>query len=115
MIVLIDSRVRRLYLPLCRLLRVIERMYRLDLSVYDVNPVKNVIDSIPRLHIEDSCNIVSLDDVLLQMNTSDHWENMREKSKHGCPTANFGMRGPSNVTSSAKEILDKSFVVKQSK
>ena len=61
---LIDSRVRRLYLSLGRLLRVIERMYRLNLPVYDVNPVKNVIDSIHRLHVEDSCNVVSLDDVL---------------------------------------------------
>jgi hypothetical protein len=33
---LIDSRVRRLYLSLGRLLRVIERMYRLNLSVYDL-------------------------------------------------------------------------------
>ena len=48
-----------------RLLRIIERMYRLNLSVYDVNPVKNVIHSIHRLHVEDSCNVVSLDDVLL--------------------------------------------------
>src|ERR1700756_5628756 len=28
---------------------------------------------------------------------------------------NFGMRGPSNVTSSAKDTLDRSFVAKQSK
>ena len=62
---LIDSRVRRLYLSFGRLLRVIERMYRLNLSVYDVNPVKNVIDSIHRLHVKDRCNLVSLDDVLL--------------------------------------------------
>ena len=60
-----DSRVRRLSWSLGRLLRVIERMDRLNLSVYDVNPVKNVIDSIHRLHVEDSCNVVSLDDVLL--------------------------------------------------
>jgi hypothetical protein len=65
MTALINSRGRRLYLSLGCLLRVIERMDRLDLSVYDVNPVKNVIDSIHRLHVEDSCNVVSLDDVLL--------------------------------------------------
>ena len=61
----IYSKVRRLGLSLGSLLRVIERMDRLNLSVYDVNPVKNVIDSIHRLHVEDSCNVVSLDDVLL--------------------------------------------------
>lgn len=60
-----DSRVRRLGLSLRRLLRVIERMYRLNLSIYDVNPVKNVIHSINSLHVEDGCNVISLDDVLL--------------------------------------------------
>ena len=52
-------------LSLRRLLRVIERMYRLDLSIYNVNPVKNVIHSISSFHIEDGCNVISLDDVLL--------------------------------------------------
>ena len=59
------SRVRRLYLSLGRLLRVIERMYRLNLSVYDVNPVENVIHSFNGLHVEDGCNVISVDDVLL--------------------------------------------------
>ena len=40
-------------------------MYRLNVTIYDVNPVENVIHSIRRLHVEDSCNVVSLDDVLL--------------------------------------------------
>jgi hypothetical protein len=52
-------------LSLRRLLRVIERMYRLNLSIDDVNPVKNVIQSINSLHVEDGCNVISLDDVLL--------------------------------------------------
>ncbi len=60
-----DSRVRRLGLSFRRLLRVIERMYRLNLSVYDVNPVKNMIHSINSLHVEKGCNVISLDDVLL--------------------------------------------------
>jgi len=60
-----DSGVRRLGLSLRRLLRVIERMYRLNLSIYDVNPVKNVIRSIHSLHVEDGGNVISLDYVLL--------------------------------------------------
>lgn len=40
-------------------------MYRLDLSVYDVNPIKNVIHSIHSLHVEYGCNVIALDDVLL--------------------------------------------------
>src|SRR5580658_6485806 len=32
-----------------------------------------------------------------------------------CRPVSFGMRGPSNVTSSAKDTLDRSFVAKQSK
>jgi hypothetical protein len=52
-------------LSLRRLLWVIERMYRLNLSIYDVNSVKNVIHSINSLHVEDGCNVISLDDVLL--------------------------------------------------
>ncbi len=72
-----------------RLLRVIERMYRLNLSIYDVNPVKNVIHSINSLHVEDSCNVISLDDVLLNLNTPDHGENLREESEYGCTTRQF--------------------------
>jgi hypothetical protein len=58
-----DSRVRDCS-PLGRLLWVIERMYRLNLSIHDVNPVKNVIHSINSFHVEDGCNVISLDDVL---------------------------------------------------
>ena len=47
------------------LLGIIERMYRLNLSVYDVNPVENVIHSFNGLHVEDGCNVISVDDVLL--------------------------------------------------
>lgn len=47
------------------MLRVIKRMYRLNLSIYDVNSVKNVIHSTNSLHVEDGCNVISLDDVLL--------------------------------------------------
>jgi hypothetical protein len=60
-----DSRVRRLGLSLRRLLPVIERMYRLNLSIYDVNAVKNVNHSINSLHIEKGCDVISLDYVLL--------------------------------------------------
>jgi hypothetical protein len=42
------------------LLRIIERMYCLNLSVYDVNPVKNVIHSIHGLYVEDGCNVIAL-------------------------------------------------------
>lgn len=44
---------------------VIERLYRLNLSVYDVNSVANVIHSVDCLHIKDGRNIISFDDMLL--------------------------------------------------
>ena len=64
---------------------VIERMDRFDLPVYDVNPVKDVIDSIHRLHVEKGGNVISFDDVLLSLNAFDHGKNMREESKHSGP------------------------------
>ena len=68
------------------LLRIKERMYRFNLSVYDVNPVTNVIHSIHGLHVKDRCDDISLNDVLFYLNTPDHRENMRDKSEYICAT-----------------------------
>jgi len=44
---------------------VIERLYRFNLPVYDVNLVANVIHSIHCLHVKDGRDIISFDDMLL--------------------------------------------------
>jgi hypothetical protein len=70
---------------LFRLLRVIERMDRLNLPVHNMNPVKDVIDPMHRLHVEDSGNVLSLDNVLLELNPLDQRQNMPKKSEHSRP------------------------------
>jgi hypothetical protein len=76
-----DSRISRRYWRL-RLrfggeLRVIERVYSFDFSVYDVDPIKDVIHAVHRLHVEKSCNVISLDDMLLQLDACDHRQDTR--------------------------------------
>jgi hypothetical protein len=62
----------RLHLRFRGQLRIIERVYSLDFSVYDVNLIKDVIHAIYRLHVEKSCDVISFDDVLLQLDALDH-------------------------------------------
>jgi hypothetical protein len=42
-------------------MRIVERVYSFDLSVLNVNAIKDVIHTIHRLHVEDSCDVISLD------------------------------------------------------
>jgi hypothetical protein len=49
------------------LLGVIERVYSFDFSVHNVNPIENVIYPVHRLHVEKSRDVISFDDVLLQL------------------------------------------------
>jgi hypothetical protein len=65
------------------------------------------------LHVKHSCHVVSLDDVLLHLDASDHrgyWNPLIVWRP-----ASFGTNGPSKVASSARGTLDRSFVAKQFK
>lgn len=54
------------------LVRIIERLYFFDLAVYDLNLIEDMIHAVQRVHIEDRCNIISLNNVLLYVNAPDH-------------------------------------------
>ncbi len=62
---------------LSALLGIVKGVYSLDLSIYDVNPIEHVIDAVDCFHVEDSCNVVPLDNVLLQLDAFDHRKNTR--------------------------------------
>jgi hypothetical protein len=49
----------------------VKRVYPFDLSVYNLNPIEYMINTIYRLHIEDGRNVISLDDVLLELDAFD--------------------------------------------
>ena len=56
---------------------IVKRVYSLDLTVYDVNPVNDVIYAVHCFHIEHGRNIISVNDVLLQLDALDHWQDTR--------------------------------------
>jgi len=53
-------------------MRIIERVYLFDLAVYDLNLIEDMIHAVQCLHIEDRCQLISLNNVLLYLNAPDH-------------------------------------------
>jgi len=41
------------------------------------DPIEDMIHAIHRLHVEDSCDVISFDDVLLQLDALDHGHDTR--------------------------------------
>jgi hypothetical protein len=50
-------------------LRIVKRVYALDLAVNNVNPVENVVHTVHRFHFEESRDIISLHNMLLHLNS----------------------------------------------
>ena len=69
---------------------IVKRVYPFDLPIHNVDPIEDVIHTFYRLHIKQGCNIITLDDVLLQLNGLYHGQNTREKSKYHLPTCKLG-------------------------
>ena len=68
---------------------IVKRVYVLDLSLYNLNPIEHMINAIYCLHVEDSRNVVSLDNVLLHVDAFDQRQDTCQETLNGLPAAQY--------------------------
>ena len=66
---------------------IVERVDFLQFTIEHTDAIKHVIDSIGSLHVKNSCDIVSFDDVLPDLNILNCREDHRQKANHDLSSA----------------------------
>jgi hypothetical protein len=66
-------------------LRIVKRVDFFQFTVADVHAVEDLIHPKDCLHFKDCCDKISLDNMLLDVDTFDGWQNTRQESDHSVP------------------------------
>jgi hypothetical protein len=87
-------------------LRIVKRVDFFQFTVADVHAIEDLIHAKDGLHFKDCCDKISLDNMLLNLDAFDGWQNTCQESDHSVPPDELSYRGPSKVIFAAKGILD---------
>ena len=63
-------------------LRIVKRVDCFQFTVADMHAVEDLIDARDGLHFKDCCYKISLDNMLLDLDSFDGWQNTRQESDH---------------------------------
>jgi len=66
-------------------LRIVKRMDFFQFTVADMHAVADLIHAKDCLHFKDCCDKISLDNMLLDLDAFDGWQNTRQESDHSVP------------------------------
>ena len=66
-------------------LRIVKRVDCFQFTVADMHSVEDLIDAKDGLHFKDCCDKISLDNMLLDLDAFDGWQNTRQESDHSVP------------------------------
>jgi hypothetical protein len=66
-------------------LRIVKRVYFFQFTVADMHAVEDLIHAKHCLHFKDCCDKLSLDNMLLDLDAFDRWQNTRQESDHSVP------------------------------
>ena len=66
-------------------LRIVKRVDFFQFTVADMHAVEDLIHAKDCLHFKDCCDKISLDNMLLNLDAFDGWQNTRQESDHSVP------------------------------
>ncbi len=66
-------------------LRIVKRVDFFQFTVADMHAVEDLIHAKGCLHFKDCCDKISLDNMLLDLDAFDGWQNTRQESDHSVP------------------------------
>jgi hypothetical protein len=93
-------------------LRIVKRVDFFQFTVADMHAIEDLIHAKDCLHFKDCGDKISLDNILLDLDAFDGWQNTRQESDHSVPPDQLSYALPSKVIFAAKGILDISLPAK---